>query len=79
MYIICDEKISFVGICVNGARQEMHNVNSALLLHGKQSTCMSLVLQWASMRVSMESVCYVMIRGVNRVQKIRNTWTLGVV
>jgi hypothetical protein len=40
---------------------------------------MSLVMPWASMRVSRESVCCVMIRGVNRVQKIGNTWTLGVV
>jgi hypothetical protein len=40
---------------------------------------MSLVLQWASVRVSRESVCCVMIRGVNLVHKIRNTWTLGVV
>jgi len=40
---------------------------------------MSLVLQWASVKVSRESVCCVMIRGVNRVQKIKNTWTFGVV
>jgi hypothetical protein len=40
---------------------------------------MSLVMPWASVKVSRESVCCVMIKGVNRVQKIRNTWTLGVV
>jgi hypothetical protein len=30
-------------------------------------------------RVNRESVCCVMIRGVNLVHKIRNTWTLRVV
>jgi hypothetical protein len=40
---------------------------------------MSLVMPWASVRVSRELVRCVMIRGVNRVQKIMNTWTLGVV
>jgi hypothetical protein len=40
---------------------------------------MSLVMPWASVRVSRESLCCVMIRGVNHVQKIGNTWTLGVV
>jgi hypothetical protein len=40
---------------------------------------MSLVMPWASVRVNRESVCCVMIRGVNRVQKIRNTWTIEVV
>jgi hypothetical protein len=43
MYIACNERISLAGICVNGARQEMHDVNSALLLRESKS----LVCLWS--------------------------------
>ncbi len=41
MYIACDERISMTGICVNRARQEMHDVNFALLLReSKAPVCL---------------------------------------